>query len=155
LHTPRFGCVTWSAAHPRPPWTFLLSRVIEKTSAYAVACLSKVYASVMTPDIMHLSQWTDGPRQFKSCIVLGSTYSNIKQFDLASVTMNYGAPCHCKCKLDRMFGTISALVADFALHTKLEHVCQVARLLQDSAQSSPHRAAVHICRISALAQSKL
>ena len=68
-----FGCVTWSRSSGTK-WIFLLSRCIDKCSAYARACMERVHELVGQSMAGHhtITEWSDGPKQFKSTMSLGA-----------------------------------------------------------------------------------
>ena len=65
-----YVCRAWSRNHDQ--WFVILSRVMEKTSAWALECLHQVLKAQRWEGISTLQCWSDGPRQFKSTEYLGT-----------------------------------------------------------------------------------
>ena len=101
-----FGALVWSIGQ-RPSWTFLVSRVLEKSTLHAVACWDQVFRTHLKPEHRRIVQWSDGPRQFKSLQKLASCIPYLEKDDVYSFNYEYGCPCHWKGPWDTMFGTIS------------------------------------------------
>jgi hypothetical protein len=115
-----FGAMAWTG--PKVEWVFLVSRILEKTSAYAAACYQKVYQLKAKPTTRSFVQWSDGPKQLKSGEMLGSCVSRFKEFKLKHMAFEYGCPGHWKGPWDQMFGIMANVLRLQAMSTRLETV---------------------------------
>ena len=116
-------------------WHIKVSRVMEKTSAYAVACLQDTYDRVPWEDVDELVQWSDGPRQFKSTTVIGSTANNfMRRYKLKRSTMAYGCPKHFKGAWDRAIGWLTTSFNQAIKNETLNEIADVVRVWRLAAE---------------------
>lgn len=116
-------------------WHIKVSRVMEKTSSYALACLQDTYDRVPWEDVDELVQWSDGPRQFKSTTVIGSTANNfMRRYKLKRSTMAYGCPKHFKGAWDRAIGWLTTSFNQAIKNETLNEVADVVRVWRLAAE---------------------
>lgn len=75
-----FGVLCW-AVDVEPRWVFLFSRVLSKTTGFAAACFEEALRRVRLPHHRRVVQWSDGPRQFRSLEMLGSSVQYFERSD--------------------------------------------------------------------------
>ena len=71
------------------------------------------------------SQWSDGPRQFKSSLVIGSAVPHMQEFNINAMSFDYGATSHWKGPWGRCIGLINGLVTEAARKRRLDAISQV------------------------------
>ena len=83
-------------------WHVILSRVMEKSSAFAVQCGKRCFQHHDWNACNLLEMFSDGPKQFKSSEYLASmTHDTMLEYHLTETTMNWGCPKHWKGPWDR------------------------------------------------------
>ena len=110
----------------------LVSRVLEKTSIYAHACLLRVYELAGLHRYRHCVQWTDGPRQFKSLEMLGSSLPIMQtRLVLLSMRFEFGCPCHWKGRWDAAGGSLNSALDAEAATRRINDMERVVTVLGD------------------------
>ena len=128
-----FAAMTWTLSY-RPHTIILCTRILEKTSAFALVCLNHAIKTAMKRyDDGYMKkyvQWSDGPKQFKNGQMLAAPTAWMTEYELDDICINFGGPSHWKGPWDRLFGTVSRALNLRALAGRLETVQQVVAALQ-------------------------
>lgn len=123
-----FGVKAWDAKGAK--WLIYLSRVVEKTSAIAIAEVQDMMKHHLDlHNYSKLTWWSDGPRQFRSRPFISTLTKNT--FDtyptLQDISCNYGAPKRMKKAVDRMFGVLRGIFNRERLVTQLMEIEDVVQ----------------------------
>ena len=109
----------------------LVSRVLEKRSIYAQACFQRVYEVAGLPRYRHCVQWSDGPRQFKSLEIPGSSLPTMQAHpQFWTMSFNFGAPCHWKGAWDVAAGNLNGAINAAAAVRRIEDTEGIVTALQ-------------------------
>ncbi len=123
-----FGMRTWGE-DLETHWWFLLSRVVEHSAKYLIACVQRVLQDTHQPDSltdMHL--WSDGAAQMKNGLLLGHSIQILERRpNILRVTNSFGCSKHFKGPWDGQFGTVSAVIED---HCKTHACTEISELVQ-------------------------
>ena len=94
-----FAGMTWTADQ-RPHTVVLVSRILEKSSAYALCCVNKTIelalAALIEDHVSKYCQWSDGPKQFKNGQILAAPTKWLSQHKWKEARINFGGPSHWK-----------------------------------------------------------
>ena len=125
-----FGAFVWGRGMP-PTWVFLYSRVLEKSSAYLVACLERVKELTGAKRYKYQQHWADGPKQMKSTVVMGSSFDMMRdEPDLDKVAYDHGCPGHWKGEWDTKFGMQSRRALEWCKGEDIETVEEFTDMMQ-------------------------
>ena len=134
-----FVCYSWCKGQ-RPRWTFLIGRVIEKTSKCYCAAILKVHELCNLADATSLHEWSDGPRQMKSTLALGMTLQHLQRHhNLKRATRHYGGSKHAKGVWDGMIGLMRRVTDQAAKKTPMRTVAEYIAPLQTWAEREQKR----------------
>ncbi len=126
-----FGCYLFGESVPRQGrWVFLLSRVIEATSTFAICCIDHILGLVT--NVRTVTLWCDsGPhfRSYKFLTTLG--LRTLEKWNVRQVDINYGAEHHYKSRCDGQFGTTSSWRRDAAKKGTLSTIEDVVTVLNE------------------------
>ena len=84
-----------------------------------------MYELEQLQDFSSLSQWYDGPRQFKSGATLATSMHLVPDFGLRRVRYDFGCPCHWKGIWDTYTGRFKAALYAYAMHTRISELTDV------------------------------
>jgi hypothetical protein len=93
---------------PQGRHTTLLSRVIEPTSAFGVACFCRCLELLDLTFVTYLSSWSDCGNTFRAYRFVGSScLIPIEKYKIEKTSMSFGAEHHMKARCDASFGRLS------------------------------------------------
>ena len=127
-----FVCQVWEPGKPMR-WIFMLSRVLEKTTAYAAVCFDFVYQQCLHKPTLHVIQWTDGPKQFKAVQILATSSVQMQKYNLKRMRFEFGCHCHWKGPWDRCIGVFNRIISMAARKNRLSEIAHVKNAFDEYA----------------------
>ena len=114
-------------------WHTVISRVMEKTAAYIVACLRHIFEEneALKAYKKHV-MWMDGATNFKSTKFFGGVaYRMFEDYGWDFLRLAYGCPKHFKAHVDGYIGALNSAKANWVLSKRLSTPEEVVECYED------------------------